>query len=125
MGVEWIPCSIILVCLTPPTDPPGAPTTPKISETSDTSVTLDLKLPEEGTPPFINIVLEFSEPQMMARNYSGPYTTGQTVRTKVSDLSPRTAYSLKARAVNYAGNGPSSETIHFTTSECVCSPFRT
>ena len=101
------------------TDPPGAPTTPKISETSDTSVILDVKLPEEGTPPFINVVLEFSEPQVMARNYSGLYTPGQTFTTKVSDLSPRTAYSLKARAVNYAGNGPSSETINFTTSKCV------
>ena len=101
-------------------DLPGAfKTPPVVADTSDTSVTLDLKLPDEGTPPFINIVLEFSEPQVMTRNFTGSYHPGEIVVREVRDLSPRTAYSLKARAVNYAGDGPSSETINFTTSECV------
>lgn len=52
----------------------------------------------------------------MARNYTGTYYPGQTVMKEVRDLNPRTSYSLKARAVNYAGNGPSSDTIDFVTS---------
>ena len=58
----------------------------------------------------------------MARNYTGTYHPGQTVVKEVRDLSPRTVYSLKARAVNYAGNGPSSKTINFTTSEATPTP---
>lgn len=99
------------------TDPPGAPINPVISEESDTSVTIDFQLPQEGTPPFINIILNFSEPQLMLRNYTGTYMPGQQFQAKVSDLNPKTAYTLKARAVNYAGNGPDSEPITFTTSE--------
>ena len=88
-----------------------------VSEKSDTSVTLDFTLPEEGTPPFINVILEFSEPVVMQRNFSGNYMPGQTVKKQVGNLSPLTAYTLKARAVNYAGNGPSSDTINFITGE--------
>lgn len=93
------------------------PTRPTVSEKSDTSVTLGFQLPEEGTPPFINIVLEFSEPQVMARNFTGTYSPGEMVTREVRDLSPQTEYILKARAVNYAGNGPSSETIRFVTGQ--------
>ena len=99
--------------LTP--DPPGPPSTIAVDQISDTSVRLDFKLPEEGTPPFINIVLEFSKPQVMERNFSGTYYPGQMVMKEVRDLNPKTAYRLKARAVNYAGDGPSSETIDFET----------
>lgn len=88
-----------------------------ITEKSDTSVTLDFTLPEDGTPPFISIVLEFSEPTIMERNFSGNYMPGQTVKKQLRDLSPLTVYSLKARAVNYAGNGLSSDTIKFVTGE--------
>ena len=90
-----------------------------VFEKSDTSVTLNFTLPEEGTPPFISIVLEFSEPQVMARNFTGTYSPGENVIQEVRDLSPRTDYSLKARAVNYAGNGPSSDTIHFRTGQSI------
>ena len=55
----------------------------------------------------------------MTRNFTGSYTAGQTVTKEVHDLSPKTNYTLKARAVNYAGNGPSSDTIHFTTGEYI------
>lgn len=53
----------------------------------------------------------------MMRNYTGTYVPGQKFQAKVNDLSPKTAYTLKAKAVNYAGNGPDSEPISFTTSE--------
>jgi hypothetical protein len=98
-------------------DPPGPPSTITVDQISDTSVRLDFKLPEEGTPPFINIILEFSKPQVMERNFSGTYYPGQNVMKEVRDLNPKTAYRLKARAVNYAGNGTSSETIDFETTD--------
>ena len=53
----------------------------------------------------------------MAKNYSGTYQPGQKFNAKISGLSPRTAYSLKARAVNYAGDGPDSQVFSFTTRE--------
>ena len=106
---------LLLLCPLFLPDPPGRPTTIEVSDIADTSVRVDFKLPEEGTPPFINIVLEFSKPQVMERNFTGTYYPGQTVMKELRDLNPKTAYSLKARAVNYAGNGPSSDTIDFTT----------
>ena len=98
-------------------DPPGTPTTPTvIKNTSPTSVVIDFLLPEEGTPPFIEVIIDFTKPQTFGvKNFSGFYQPGQRFNKELDGLRPQTAYSLKARAVNYAGDGPDSEIINFTT----------
>ena len=97
-------------------DPPGTPTTLTVKDPSPTSVVIDLLLPAEGTPPFIEVIIDFTEPQTIGvKNFSGFYQPGQRFKKELDGLRPQTAYSLKARAVNYAGDGPDSEIINFTT----------
>jgi len=76
---------------------------------------IDFRLPDEGTPPFIEVIIDFTEPSSFAKNFSGFYQPGQKFHRELENLRPKTAYSLKARAVNYAGDGPDSQIITFTT----------
>lgn len=93
----------------------GAPTTSLISSSS-CSVTVEVQLSPDGTPPIQAILFNFtSPPGYPTQRLNGPFFPGDTIKGTLSGLVGSTEYRLTAAAINSAGTGPSSDAIIFKT----------
>jgi len=93
----------------------GAPTTSLIS-TSSCSVTVEVQLSSDGTPPIQAILFNFtSPPGYPTQRLNGPFFPGDIIKGTLSGLVGSTEYRLTAAAINSAGTGPSSDEIIFKT----------
>ena len=96
------------------TELPGAPELESIS-TSTESLMIQVTISDSGTPPILTLVIQFSAPEVFARNFTGPFTLGETYDLEVTGLRDNTQYSFTLTAVNYQGRGTSSPRYNSTT----------
>ena len=121
-GVRYDHTSEVKQCflsLTPPIshhspDPPGPPTLEGISMSYD-SLMIQLTFSNEGTPPILSLVVEFTAPESFMRNFSGPFVLGEVHSVHITGLQDNKQYSFTLSAVNYQGRGRLSSLYNSTT----------
>lgn len=96
------------------TVPPGPPTLEGVSMSYD-SLMIQLTFSNEGTPPILSLVVEFSAPEPFTRNFSGPFIQGEVHSVHITGLRDSTQYSFTLSAVNYQGRGRPSSVYNSTT----------
>ena len=95
-------------------DAPGPPTLEGISMSYD-SLMIQLTFSNEGTPPILSLVVEFTAPEPFTRNFSGPFVLGEVHSVRITGLQDNTQYSFTLSAVNYEGRGRLSSLYNSTT----------
>ena len=110
-----LPQSLIFTHHSP--DPPGPPTLKGISMSYD-SLMIQLTFSNEGTPPILSLVVEFTAPESFKRNFSGPFVLEEVHSVHITGLRDNTRYSFTLSAVNYQGRGRLSSLYNSTTGKC-------
>ena len=95
----------------------SAPSTPVLLSSSQDSLTFSLTLPNEGTPPILHLIVNFTSPNHFQWSCIGARSLGEELPCTVPRLSPNTAYTLTVYAMGYAGVGNASSQVTFSTGE--------
>ena len=107
-----------------PTVPPGAPTSVTLVSSLPNSLEVKVQLSPDGSFPILEIVFNITSHKETRTHKTRWYQPGETVQLSLSGLEAGTEYRMIVYEVNYAGNGPESAEVVFSTGVFKLAGFR-